>query len=212
MHSVFLAALAATVAAQMAPGPNFLAVTDVALSQSRKAALCVAAGIASGVLIWVSAFALGISALFQAHPLAGVCLQFIGGFYFLHVAFRAIRASRQKSGDSGELSSLQLSLPAAWRRGLLVVLTNPKAALMWAAVTAFLSGSGLPPIAVVAFAPVGATSALLVYSGYGVLFSTPMAIRGYNRWSRTIERVFGGLFGLLGIKFLADGIHQFRQL
>ena len=211
MQSVFLAALAATIAAQLAPGPNFLAVTGVALSQSRQAALCVAAGIASGVLLWVSSFALGISALFQAYPAVGIGLQFVGGFYFLFVAFKAFRSSRQKSTSQAAQPTTHLTLAAAWRRGFLVVLTNPKAALMWAAVTAFLSGSGLPPEGVLAFAPVGASSAFVIYGSYGVLFSTPLAIRGYNRVAGKIELLFGSLFGLLGVKFLTDGIRQLRQ-
>ncbi|MGQ7847239.1 LysE family translocator [Granulosicoccus sp. 3-233] len=212
MYSVFLAALAATVAAQLAPGPNFLAVTGVALSQSRKAAVCLAAGIASGVLLWVSAFALGISALFQAYPLAGILLQLCGGLYFLYIGIKAIRSSRHMSAGQVRQFSTPLSSSGAWRRGLLVVLTNPKAALMWAAVTAFLSGSGLPPEGVLAFAPVGAGSAFVIYGSYGVLFSTPVAIRAYNRVASQIELVFGGLFGLLGIRFLADGIGQLRQI
>ncbi len=212
MLSVFLAALAATIAAQLSPGPNFLAVTNAALSQSRSTALCVAAGIASGVLIWVSAFALGISALFQAHPLAGITLHFVGGLYFLYVAFKALRSSRRNSDAQPDRSSRHLTLASAWRRGLLVVLTNPKAALMWAAVTAFLSGSGLPPSGVLAFAPVGATSAFLIYGSYAVLFSTPLAIRGYNRVAGKIELIFGALFGLLGIKFIADGVGQLEQI
>lgn len=212
MLSAFLPALAATIAAQVTPGPNFLAVTNVALSQSRKAAVCVAAGIASGVLLWVTAFALGISALFQAFPLAGIALQLIGGCYFLYVAIRTLQTSRKTSTTQTGQPAMELSLPAAWRRGILVVLTNPKAALMWAAVTAFLSGSGLTPTGVLAFAPIGATSALLIYGSYGVLFSTPAAIRNYGRFTRQIELLFGSLFALLGIRFLLEGIRQMRQI
>ena len=128
MHSVYLAALAGTVAAQLAPGPNLLAVASVALGQGRSAALCVAAGVASGVLLWVAAFAFGISSLFHAYPAMGIALQFVGGAYFLYVAFRAIRSSRQVAANPLKTTAAQTNLSKAFRRGLLVVLTNPKAA------------------------------------------------------------------------------------
>lgn len=212
MHSVYLAALAGTVAAQLAPGPNLLAVASVALGQGRSAALCVAAGVASGVLLWVAAFAFGISSLFEAYPVMGIALQFAGGSYFLFVALRAIRSARQVTANPLTATATQTSLPKAYRRGLLVVLTNPKAAMMWAAVTAFLSGSGLSTTGVMSFAPVGSLSALIVYASYGYLFSTTTAIRGYARISRQLEYLFGTLFGLLGIKFMIDGVREIRSL
>lgn len=59
MLEAFFAAWLATVAAQAAPGPNLVAVAAAALGQGRRTALWVVGGVASGVLVWVAAVALG---------------------------------------------------------------------------------------------------------------------------------------------------------
>ena len=130
MLTIYLSALMATLAAQMAPGPNLLAVANVALAQGRFPALCVAAGVASGVLVWVAAFAFGVSALFDAYPPAGAWLQLLGGGYLLFIAAKALMSAFSNSPSM--LSSLNRPLPLvkAYRRGLLVVMTNPKAAIL----------------------------------------------------------------------------------
>ena len=62
---------------------------------------------------------------------------------------------------------------AGLRHGALVVLTNPAAALMWAAISSFLFGSGMAAWQVAALSPVFAIAAFMVYGFYGVLFSMP---------------------------------------
>ena len=100
---------------------------------------------------------------------------------------------------------------ASWRQGVLVVLTNPKAALMWSAVATFLFGSGLDTWQVALFGPIGATSGFMIYGCYAVLFSTGTAISLYKRFSRWFESVFSASFALLGGKLLFDGIRTIRM-
>lgn len=211
MLTVFISALLGTMAAQVAPGPNLLAVAGVALSQGRRPAFCVVAGVATGILVWAAAFAAGLSAFFETFPNAAVGLQFAGGIYFVAIAAKALLSARGASPFFIQASKRHLSLSGAYRRGLFVVLTNPKAAMLWAAVSAFLLGSGLPPIAVLLFAPIGSLTALLIYGSYGLLFSTSRAQRVYARTARLFEALFGVLFGAIGGKLLFDGIRELRS-
>lgn len=211
MLTVFLSALLGTMVAQVAPGPNLLAVASVALAQGRRPALCVVAGVASGVLVWAAAFAAGLSAVFEAYPNASVGLQLIGGMYFLYIAGKALLSVWSSSPSIIQASAQQLSLLSAYRRGLFVVLTNPKAAMMWAAISAFMLGSGLPATAVLVFAPLASITALLIYGGYGLLFSTSKAQRIYASMALVFESVFGTLFGVFGGKLLFDGIREIRS-
>ena len=63
MVELFAVTLMATIAAQLAPGPNFLAVAATALGQGRMAGMAVAAGVASGVFFWVILVAFGLESL-----------------------------------------------------------------------------------------------------------------------------------------------------
>lgn len=215
MLATFLAAWLGVLAAQASPGPNLLAVASAALGDGRRAALLVVAGVASGILVWGVAFALGLSALFESSPHVATALRFVGGGYLLHLGVRALLAARR--GAPGALRAAAadgrrrgLSDGAAWRRGLFVVLTNPKAAMMWAAVSAFLVGSGLSGTALLAFAPLASLSALAIYGGYGLLFSSGGAKAVHARVARPLETLFGALFALFGGRLLLDGVRALR--
>ncbi|MFN0263100.1 LysE family translocator [Tepidamorphus sp. 3E244] len=210
MFEAFLAAWLGTVAAQAAPGPNLVAVAAAGLGQGRRAALFVVLGVASGVLVWVTAVAFGLGALISAFPGLLVAMKLLGGGYLLFLSIKALRAAVRGGQGTLKAQSGQMSDIGAWRRGALVVLTNPKAALMWAAVAAFLFGHGLDPLQVLAFAPVGSLSALAVYGAYALLFSSGLATRAYARAARWFEALFGAVFGALGATLLADGVRSLR--
>ena len=210
MLEAYLITLLGVAAAQASPGPNLMAVASAGIGQGRRSALLVTLGISTGMLIWAVAVSYGLGTLFTTYPLSLVALKIIGGSYLLWLAFRAARSAM--ANDPATIISdkrLHTSL-ASWRRGLLVVLTNPKAALMWTAVATFLFGSGLDTWQVALFGPVGAISGFVIYGAYAILFSTGVAINFYRRFSRWFESVFSAAFALLGGKLLLDGVRVLR--
>ena len=127
MISAFVAALIGVMAAQASPGPNMMAVAGAALKQGRSAALLVVSGIATGSLVWAALTAFGLGELFRRFPHLLTALMFLGGAYLLWLAVRSLLSAWR--GEIGGLraNAEQLSSLGAWWRGLLVVLTNPKA-------------------------------------------------------------------------------------
>jgi len=212
MFEAFAAALVATAAAQAAPGPNFVAVAAAALGQGRRAGVCVTLGVTSGVLIWVSAVALGLAAVLKLFPVLLTAMKILGGAYLLYVSAKAVRAmltSGTKSTVSA--STLRSTDLANWRLGLLVVLSNPKAGLMWIAIASFLFGQGLSAGEVLAFAPVGALSAFLIYGCYAVLFSTNAITRVYQKFQRAFEAAFAAAFGAMGAALMMSGLREVHR-
>ncbi len=210
MISAFVAALLGVMAAQASPGPNMMAVAGAALAQGRRPALLVVAGIASGSLIWAALTAFGLGELFRYFPWLLTALMFLGGAYLLLLAVRSIITAFKGDVTSLRANAEQLSPWAAWRRGLLVVLTNPKAALMWSAIATFLFGAGLPTLTVLAFGPLVALTAILIYGTYGLIFSSRIAGSFYQRFARAIEFVFGSAFGVLGGLLVLAGVRALR--
>lgn len=206
MIAVYFSALAVTVAAQLSPGPNLLAVSGLALAQGRLRAVAAAVGVATGATIWVLALTLGISAVFRTHPMLINILQLIGGSYFVYVGLRALISVIKGGVLKVEGHIGKMTLGTAFRTGLLVVLTNPKAALMWASIVAFMTTSGLSTTGVMAFAPIGGLSALIIYSGYGLLFSTNVAQNYYKKTARAFEAIYGFTFGGLGAYFIFSAV------
>jgi len=209
MFTAYAGALIATIAAQAAPGPNLLAVAGVALSQGRKPAVFLALGIATGVLLWVALFAFGVSALFEKYPVLAHAIQILGGVYFCWMGFKLIVSAFSQVTSKKLMQTEALAYKAAWRRGLLVVVTNPKAAVMWATITAYLSSGGLSPLGVLGFAPIGSSSAFIIYGCYAVLFSNSTITRQYKKCSNWIDGVFGAFFIAIGLSLFVGGVAQF---
>jgi threonine efflux protein len=210
MLQTYLVVLAGVAAAQASPGPNMFAVIEVALGRGRRAALLVVSGIASGTLVWAALVALGLGAIFASIPALLTVLKFVGGGYLCYMGLRGVRAALRGGEAALHAETRELSDYAAWRRGFFVVMTNPKALLMWMAIATFLFGSGLRAVQVFAFGPVVAISATLIYGCYGVMFSTGLASRGYARFWRGIETAFGLAFGGLGATLILSGIRDMR--
>ncbi|KAA0912439.1 LysE family translocator [Aquicoccus porphyridii] len=199
-------------AAQVSPGPNLAAVASVGLAQGRRPALFVVTGISSGMLLWSMATALGLGALIEAFPLSLLLLKLLGGGYLLFLGIKAARATFRGGASAAIAADTRpLSDREAWQRGFLVLLTNPKAALMWAAVASFLFGQGMSAWHVLAFGPLGALSGLVIYGTYAMLFSTGVAMRGYAHFSRWVEGVFAAAFGVMGASLLWSGLRETRN-
>ncbi|UXN72252.1 LysE family transporter [Devosia sp. A8/3-2] len=157
--------------------------------------MLVVAGIATGCSARALLTALGLGALFAAYPMLLTVLKFAGGFYLLYLGIRALWSMRKGRGLVIAAGTGRLSDLAAWRRGFVVVMTNPKAALMWSAIATFLLGAGLSRWEVLAFGPIVAITALTIYGTYALLFSTGMATSVYDRFARIIRgRVRLGLW------------------
>lgn len=209
LHVFFLAWLG-VVAIQVSPGPNMIAVVEAALGQGRRAALFVVLGVASGVLTWSSLTALGLGALFNAAPAVLTGLKFVGGAYLLYVGIKALLAARRGGATNIAGERRMLTPFTAWRRGLVVIMTNPKAALFWSAMATFLLGSGASKIEALAFGPVAAVTAVVIYGMFALAFSTRAALGVYARFAQAIQAAFGALFGALGGTLILAGIKDVR--
>ena len=212
MLSIYALTWLGVIATQISPGPNLAAVASVGLAQGRRPALFVVTGISSGMLVWSIATSLGLGALIEAFPLSLLLLKFVGGGYLLWLGIKAARATFQNNAKTTfEPDTQPLTNTEAWRRGILVLLTNPKAALMWAAVASFLFGQGLSAWYVLAFGPMGALSGLVIYGTYAWLFSTGVAMRGYAQFSRWFEGMFATAFGVMGASLIWAGLREARN-
>ncbi|WMT86606.1 LysE family translocator [Pelagibacterium sp. 26DY04] len=211
MIEIYGITLVAIIIAQITPGPNLLAVAGMALSQGRAAALLVTLGVATAIFIWVSAMAAGLGAVLSIYPALITVMKFLGGGYLCFLALKAFRAALRGESPTLKANRRRLSPLGAWRTGLLVNLTNPKSALMWGAVTTFMLGSGLSALQVLAFAPVGFMTALAVYGGYSLLFSTGVARSIYSRFVKGAETLFGLAFGAVGGGLLVSGVRDLSR-
>jgi threonine/homoserine/homoserine lactone efflux protein len=204
MLKAYTLALGWVTLSQILPGPNLLAVIGTACGQGRRAAVFVALGVATAIFFWVALAAFGLAALFAEFPSLLAFLKVVGGAYLCYLAIKAFARASRRRRQVFAADTTNWSVFAAWRHGLAVNLTNPKSAMMWAAVATFLFSSGLTAFQVFAFAPIGFGTALVIYGSYALLFSSDTAGNMYHRAGWLVEAAFGIFLGLLGLNLLFD--------
>lgn len=187
-----------------------VAVSSVAIGSGRRAGMLTAAGVATGVFVWAILFAFGIGALLNAFPETITAMKLLGGGYLLFLGTKAVLAALRGTDPEAKSGGIRTEGARAYSTGLLVVLTNPKAALMWVAASMYLASLNLSDIQFLTIGIFVSLSAMGIYGVYAVLFSTGLAVRTYGRFFRFIETAFGAIFGMLGAKLVADGLREIR--
>ncbi|WP_425090681.1 LysE family translocator [Tropicimonas sp. S265A] len=187
--------------AAISPGPSFVVITRVAAADGVRNALILALAFGVGAAVWAAAAMLGLAALFQIAPVLLTALKFAGAGFLLFIAYMMWR----HADDPLPLDADRAPNGAAqvFRLGLLTQLSNPKVPVFFGAVFVGI----LPPEITWTEKAIVLALVLLVEGGWYILvarlFSLPRARAGYVRLKRLLDRVFGGLIALFGIRIAA---------
>ena len=122
--------LTATLALNLAPGPDMLYVSTRSLTQGRRAGVISALGIAAGTCVHMVAIASGLAVLLRALPLAYEIVRLAGAAYLIWLGVQALR------GKAGPAAGKPLDRESEWavfRQGAITNILNPKVALFFLA-------------------------------------------------------------------------------
>ncbi|MEM7684064.1 MAG: LysE family transporter [Pseudomonadota bacterium] len=180
--------------AAASPGPATLAVAAVAMSAGRRTGLVFGMGLSVGLAFWGVVAATGLGALLQASASALFVLKLAGGAYLLWLAYLSARSAATEAPAQTDPRHSR----RAFRSGLLLNLSNPKAVFAWMAVLALGLSDGSGTGYVVVATTLCIVLGLLIYSVYAVVFSTPGAMAIYRSVRRWIDGAVAGLFALAG--------------
>lgn len=197
LEGLWAPALAFFIAAA-SPGPATLAVAGAAMAGGRRAGLALGFGLSVGLAFWGALTALGLGALVLGSPPALLALRLAAGAYLLWLAWRAAEAAWRGAAPAMETP------PAArlMLKGLILNLSNPKAALAWAAVIAIGLPDGAGAADLAAITALCAGLGVAIYAGYALGFAAPPVRRAYLSARRWIEAAFAALFGLAGLRLI----------
>ncbi len=199
-------------AALIIPGPNLLLLTHTAASASRRAAIAVAFGIATGTLLWVGIAVFGVQKIFDAAPMLQTSLRVAGGVYLLYLAYGLLRSLWvDRKGVANTVADASINgaenesdsrLSIYFRRGLLTNLTNPKSFAFWSSVAVVsLDPNALLSTRLLAVFMV-ALMAVAWHIALAFVFSTPPAQRAYLRAKPILSLVTGFVMGAFGTRLL----------
>ena len=108
------------------PGPDMAVVTKNALAHGKRGVLLTTTGIAVALAIWVTATAVGLSALLRSSADLLFVLKLIGAAYLAYLGLSTLVESRRQPADL--LASAPPPGPASaiFRQGFLSAISNPK--------------------------------------------------------------------------------------
>lgn len=182
------------------PGPDTFYILGRAISQGTKSGTASVLGISTGVLIHTLAAAIGLSTILATSALVFGIIKLVGAAYLVYLGIMLILASKHDNVSNKN------KLPASsfWKiysQGVITNVLNPKVALFFLSflpqfidpnrgdVTSFLS-LGLIYVFI-------CTIWYLIFAGFSSAIA--MAFKKNPSWIRTINKISGGMFILLGI-------------
>ena len=191
-------------AAAISPGPAVLLAARTSLREGFGRGAWLAVGIGLGACIWAVAAFFGLAVLFKLAPPLLTGLKYVGAAYLLYLAYKMWRhAPEPMSMDIPEGHAARSRLGLVWL-GIATQLANPKPAVFFG--TIFLTF--VPPAAPVWVYLVILGIIFFNDAGWNVIvariFSLERTRRGYLNLKTLIDRVFGGLLGMLGLKLALD--------
>lgn len=186
----------------LSPGPNILSIMGTSMGTGRKSGKALALGVASGSFLWGLLTWFGLTAVLTVYASLMIGIKIMGAIYLLWLAFKAFRSAASQHAIMVSDLGISGGAYAYYRRGLLIQMTNPKAAFTWIAIMS-LAMDASAPIWVGGLIVFGTT---LISTGghltYAIAFSTAPMVSAYRRARRWIETGLGAFFCFASYKLL----------
>ncbi|WP_374306883.1 LysE family translocator [Dongia sp.] len=199
-----LAIMAAILVGAISPGPSFLLVARISLSQSRGHGLASALGMGVGGMILATLAVIGLQALFMQVEWLYMGFKIGGGAYLVYLGYRLWRGAKEPlaAGDQavargGRLATFLLALGTQ--------LSNPKTVIFYSSVFAALLPAR-PSLTVIMVLPL---ILFLIeggwYSAVALAFSTARPRAVYLSFKAWIDRTAGAVMAALGLRLIFSG-------
>ena len=200
--AAFLAFAGLVIFAAISPGPAVLMSARTGLTEGFRTGLMLAMGIGAGAVVWASAAMFGLNLLFAAAPALLWALKLGGAAYLIWMAIQLWRDAKTPlvTEDARPVPRSGLS---AFRLGLFTQLANPKPAVMFSAIFLGTVPQGTPLWVYAALLALIFTAETAWNSLVARIFSLDRTRARYISLKTLIDRSFGGLLALLGIKIAA---------
>jgi threonine efflux protein len=186
----------------ISPGPNFLLVTQTAVSQSRRASVLTALGIATGAVLWSGTAAIGVGILLVKLNWLFRVMRMLGGAYIVYIGIRMWLKKSNKIEVSTMTTPGRESEFRMYRTGLITNLTNPKSAVFFGSIFTALLGPSLPIWVRVAAVCIIGFNVLWWHVMLAFVFSGKRVQRIYSAVQRWVDWAAGAFLTLAGLRLI----------
>lgn len=126
-HAAYLTYVLVCIALALAPGPTVTVIVANALRLGAKAGVAITGGTIIGMLLWLIAATIGLSAITGTNSMVFMILRYAGAAYIIWLGIRLLRSNNSfESGASGKDNFASLAA-----QGFAVILSNPKMLVLY---------------------------------------------------------------------------------
>lgn len=202
--ALFLTIALVHLIALMSPGPDFLFVSQTAVSRSRAQAMAGVVGITLGIACWAGLALLGLQWLLHRVAWFERVLMVAGGLYLMLMGARMLRAAfvARPGALAGKAPPLERNGWRSLRAGLLTNLANPKAVVYFGSVFSVLLGDHLDVAGRWGLWLLVTLESLAWFTLVAAIFALPPVRRGYLRLARWIDGLAGAVFIVFGLNLI----------
>jgi len=194
--------LGALLIGAISPGPSFVLVARTAMAASRIDGLFTAIGMGIGGVVFSVLVLLGLQAALAGVPWLYLTLRLAGGLYLMYLAVRIWRGAKDPIVLPNDEGAIRSSVKRSFLLGLFTQLSNPKTAIVYGSIFAALLPHHLPTAAMMVL-PI---LVFLVEAGWYAIVALALSAESsraaYLRSKIHIDRLAGGVIGLLGLKLV----------
>ncbi len=204
MTQIYTIALIALLSA-MSPGPDFLVVTQNALTRSRMHGVLASFGVATGLVIHSIYCVTGVAAVISHSLVLFEAIKIVGCAYLGYLGIKNLLAKPHElalSQASTDLYKQAKPLYRAFREGFAANLFNPKCTLFMLALFTMVIAPQTPTWLKATFGAEVIIIGLLWFIFLSFAITHPKVQRRLNRYQRLISRLTGVLLVALSVRIL----------
>lgn len=196
--------LLAVLLGAMSPGPSFLVVARISISESRRNGIAAAAGMGVGASTFAILALLGLKTIFTTIPLLYVIMKILGGIYLVYIGISIWRGAKEPISVETEDFVEHNTWQSVFTTALFTQLSNPKTVVFYSSIFAALLPQTVPLTVEIALPLLVLLVEIGWYCVVALLLSSSAPRSAYIRSKVWIDRVAGGVMGLLGIKLIVS--------
>jgi threonine/homoserine/homoserine lactone efflux protein len=200
--AAFLGFCLLTLLGAISPGPAVLMSARTGLTEGFRTGAFLAAGIGLGAVFWASMAMSGLGLLFAYAPSLLIALKLAGGAFLVWTGYHLWRDAAKPFITADARPVPRSALSALWL-GLVTQLTNPKPVVLLSAIFLGTVPPGTPFWQRLALLAVLFTFECSWNILVARIFSLDRTRAAYISLKAIIDRVFGGMLVLLGLRIAA---------
>ena len=197
--AAFLTFASLMVLGAISPGPAVLMSARTGLTEGFRTGIMLAAGIGLGAVFWACMALFGLNLVFAAAPWLLSALKLLGGAFLVWIGLRLWQGAAQPLSLRDDRPVPRSAASALWL-GVATQLANPKPAVLMSAVFLGTVPPATPVWQILALLAVIMAAETIWNALVARVFSLERSRLAYIRLKPAIDRAFGGLLALLGLK------------